>query len=215
MPRPRARACLQDGLKLDLNRLYRHGFIQRGARSGPVGIRWYSTYWDKEIASGLITANVSGVEEGWLRLQLGNLDEWIPLVAHPRHFGGRQWYFMCPAINRPVSVLWRPPGARTFRSRQAWGRQVAYRSQFSDADNRAHLGKERIKARLIADLDPDEWDLPPKPKWMRGRRLCGANVRECAAGKITANLGAQRKKPRAANTGARAERRGRSTAQLR
>jgi hypothetical protein len=20
---------------------------------------------------------------------------------------------------------------------------------------------------LIADLDPDEWDLPPKPKWMR------------------------------------------------
>ena len=25
----------------------------------------------------------------------------------------------------------------------------------------------RIKARLIADLDPDEWDLPPKPKWMR------------------------------------------------
>jgi hypothetical protein len=23
------------------------------------------------------------------------------------------------------------------------------------------------KRRLIADLDPDEWDLPPKPKWMR------------------------------------------------
>ena len=70
-------------------------------------------------------------------------------------------------MNRPVSVLWRPPGARTFRSRQAWGRQVAYRSQFSDPDNRAHPGKARIKARLIADLDPDEWDLPPKPKWMR------------------------------------------------
>ena len=33
--------------------------------------------------------------------------------------------------------------------------------------NRAHLGKARIKARLIADLDPDQWDLPPKPKWMR------------------------------------------------
>ena len=24
-----------------------------------------------------------------------------------------------------------------------------------------------LKSRLIADLDPDEWDLPPKPKWMR------------------------------------------------
>ena len=167
MPRPRARACLQDGLKLDLNRLARNGFIRPGARSGPIGIRWYSTYWDKEIASGLITANMSGTQEGWLRLQLGDFDEWIILVARPRHFGGRQWYFMCPAMNRPVSVLWRPPGARTFRSRKAWGRQVAYRSQFSDQDNRAHLGKERIKARLIADLDPDQWDLPPKPKWMR------------------------------------------------
>ena len=30
-------------------------------------------------------------------------------------------------------------------------------------DNRAHLGKARIKARLIANLDPDEWDVPPKP----------------------------------------------------
>ena len=35
--------------------------------------------------------------------------------------------------------------------------------------NRAHIGKAKIKSRLIADLDPDEWDLPPKPKWMRWR----------------------------------------------
>jgi hypothetical protein len=34
---------------------------------------------------------------------------------------------------------------------------------------RAHRGKARIKARLIGDCDPDEWDLPPKPKWMRWR----------------------------------------------
>ncbi len=151
MRRPRERVCLQDGLKLNLNRLARNGFIRRGARSGPTGIRWISTYWDEEIASGVITANMSGDHEGWLRLQ-GDFDEWVTLVARQRHFGGRQWYFMCPAMNRPVSVLWRPPGARRFRSRQAWGRQVAYRSQFSDPDNRAHLGKERIKARLIADL---------------------------------------------------------------
>jgi hypothetical protein len=36
-------------------------------------------------------------------------------------------------------------------------------------DNRAHIGQAKIKSRLIADLDPDEWDLPPKPKWMRWR----------------------------------------------
>jgi len=111
---------------------------------------------------------MSGPREGWLQLQ-GDFDERIVLIAYPRRFGGRQWYFMCPVLNRPVSVVWRPPGARRFRSRQAWGRQVAYHSQFSDWTNRAHLGQARIKARLIADLDPDEWDLPPKPKWMRSR----------------------------------------------
>jgi hypothetical protein len=167
MPRARERVCLQDGLKLDLNGLARRGFIRRGAKSGPKAIRWTSTYWDQELASGFISADMTGEHEGWLRLQLGNLDQWITLIAHPRHFGGRQWYFMCPVLNRPVSVLWKPPGARRFRGRQAWGRQVAYASQFSDRINRAHLGKSRIKGRLIADLDPDEWDLPPKPKWMR------------------------------------------------
>jgi hypothetical protein len=45
----------------------------------------------------------------------------------------------------------------------------ACRSQFLDADNRAHAGKAKIKSRLIGECDPDEWDLPPKPKWMRWR----------------------------------------------
>jgi hypothetical protein len=33
--------------------------------------------------------------------------------------------------------------------------------------SRAHAGKARIKNRLIAGADPEKWDLPPKPKWMR------------------------------------------------
>jgi hypothetical protein len=54
--------------------------------------------------------------------------------------------------------------------RNSWGsRRVAYASQFLDPDNRAHRGKAKIKARLIGDNDPDEWDVPPKPKWMRRR----------------------------------------------
>ena len=52
---------------------------------------------------------------------------------------------------------------------QRWTRQVAYASQFADPDNRAHIGKAKIRSRLIANLDPYEWDLPPKPKWMRWR----------------------------------------------
>jgi hypothetical protein len=76
---------------------------------------------------------------------------------------------MCPARNRPASVLWKPNGATRFCSRQTWGRQVAYQCQFNDSTNRAHAGKARINSRLcsIAGFDPEDWDFPPKPKWMR------------------------------------------------
>jgi len=166
MPRSRVRVCLQDGLKLDLNRLVRKQFIKPGANIGVRGITWTHSYWG-EVAAGMISADMSGQAEGWLRIQLGSLDQRIILVSRRRHFGGRQWYFVCPVRNRLASVLWRPAGATRFCSRQTWGRRVAYHSQFIDATNRAHAGKERIKARLIANLDPDEWDFPPKPKWMR------------------------------------------------
>jgi hypothetical protein len=66
-------------------------------------------------------------------------------------------------------VLWSPPGAKEFCSRQAWGRKVAYRSQFLSVYDRGHAGKAKIKARLIGDLNPEDWELPPKPKWMRWR----------------------------------------------
>jgi hypothetical protein len=166
MARLRQRVCLQDGLKLDLNRLARKGFVRHGANIGVRGITWTHSYWG-DVATGMISADMSGNNEGWFRIQLGSLDQWITLVSRPRHFGGRQWYFICPVRHRLVSVLWKPNGATRFCSRQTWGRQVAYQSQFNEATSRAHSGKARIKSRLIADLDPDEWDLPPKPKWMR------------------------------------------------
>ena len=77
--------------------------------------------------------------------------------------------FPLPGNDPCASVLWKPPGASRFCSRQAWGRRVAYATQFLDADNRAHRGKAKIKQRLIGKCDPDEWELPPKPKWMRWR----------------------------------------------
>jgi len=168
MPRSRERVCLQDGLKLDLNRLARQGFVRRGANIGGRGIKWTHSYWG-EIATGTISADMSGPHEGWFRIQLGSLDQRIILVPRARHFGGQQWYFMCPVRNRPVSVLWKPSGATRFCSRQTWGRQVAYQSQFNDVTNRAHAGQARIKARLcsIGGLDPEDWDFPPKPKGMR------------------------------------------------
>src|SRR5262249_44910207 len=135
------------------------------------GIAWSRE--GEEIASGLITADTTGENGpyGWFRIQIGSIDQCIHMVAYPRFFGGRQWFFLCPRTDRRASVLWLPPGARSFASRQGWGRWVAYNSQFLDRDNRAHQGKVRINAKLcrIGGFDPDDWDFPPRPKWMRWR----------------------------------------------
>ncbi len=167
MPRPRQRACLQSGLRLNLNRLIRGGIVEPGAYSERE-VSWTNSYAGK-IASGFITADMSRPDEGWFRIQIGQLDQRIDLVSQPRHFGGRQWYFICPSMNRRVSVLWKPPGTHEVACRQRWGRQVAYASQFLGRDDRAQRGKEKINSRLcsIGGFDPNEWDLPPKPKHMR------------------------------------------------
>jgi hypothetical protein len=103
----------------------------------------------------------------WFRIAVGRFAQQITLVSRPRHYSGRQWFFVCPVTGGLATVLWKPPGASRFCSRQAWGRRVAYRSQFQNAADRAYFSKARIKARLIGDLNPEDWELPPKPKWMR------------------------------------------------
>src|SRR3974390_2973991 len=159
MPRPRNRVCLQDGLKLDLNQLARQGFIKFGATIGARRISW-SNPRQGQVARGVISADMTDSMNAWFRIAIGGFVQQITLVSRPRHLGGRQYLFVCPATGGLATVLWMPPGADRFLSRQAWGRQVAYRSQFQGASDRAYLGKERIMARLIGDLDPQDWDLP-------------------------------------------------------
>ena len=168
MPRPRHRACLEDGLKLDLNHLARRGFVEFGANIGVRGITW--THSSRgQVARGIISAEMSDPHHAWLRIQIGESVQRITLVSRSRKFGGRQWFFVCPATGGLATVLWKPPGAARFCSRQAWGRQVAYASQFLGRDSRAHHGQSKINSRLcsIGRFDPEDWNFPPKPKWMR------------------------------------------------
>ena len=168
MPRHRNRACLQEGLRLDLNRLRRGRFVCPGTRTGPNHIRWSYTYTDEEIASGLLSASMETERDGWLRIQIGQLDQWIPLRRQPRRFGSGQWYFECPKTYRLCSTVWMPPGARSFASRQAWGRQVAYASQFQTWYDRALTQGQALRSKLGgADWAGYNGDDPPKPKWMR------------------------------------------------
>ncbi len=159
MPRDRQRVTLESGPKLDLAKL-----IRRGAGKPDTNIRCTLTYASGETVTADIKLREYG---GRLELSFGGRQQAFSLVSSPRHFGGLQWYAVCPRTRRRVRVLFRPLGATFFGSRHAWGRSAAYASQFLDPMGRAWRTKAKVKARLLGDADPDEWDLPPKPKGMR------------------------------------------------
>jgi hypothetical protein len=108
MARRRERVRLEDGLKLDLNRLVRQNLIRVGAAWGST-IQWSLRYSGEVTASGRVSADMTGDRRGWLRIELGVLDQRIELISVPRHFGGRQWFFVCPFTGRRACVLWNPP----------------------------------------------------------------------------------------------------------
>ena len=102
MARRRQRVRLQDGLRLDLNSLVRQELVHPGSKRNGT-IRWAYCNSNNEIASGRITADTTDERRGWLRLELGELDQRIELVALARHYGGRQWYLPLSA-DRAASV---------------------------------------------------------------------------------------------------------------
>ena len=169
MARSRQRVRLEDGLKLNINKLIGRGGVQPGSKTRAI-VGCPQAYGGQSL-SGVLTAELSYPVRGWMRLELGSEDHWLELVTEARHFGGRQWYFLCPRTGRRVSVLWKPPGAQSFACRQAWGRQVAYGSQFQSPYHRASSAVQDIQRRLRKEpytpLVGDE--LPPRPKGMHRR----------------------------------------------
>jgi hypothetical protein len=159
MPRDRQRLTLESGPKVDLAKL-----IPSGAGKPGSHIQCVLTYGSGETITAILKLSDYG---GLLELSQQGGQQSFSLVSHPRHFGGLQWYVVCPRAGRRARVLYRPLGASVFASRYAWGRRAAFASQFLDPIGRAWRTKAKVKARLLGNEDPDEWDLPPKPKGMR------------------------------------------------
>jgi hypothetical protein len=158
MPRDRQRLTLESGPKLDLAKLIPIGAAKPGSH-----IQCVLTYGSGETITATLKLSDYG---GLLELSSQGHHQSFSLVSEPRHFGGRQWYVVCSKTGRRVRVLYRPLGATYFASRHAWGRRAAYASQFLDPIGRAWRTKAKVKAALLGDADPDEWDVPPKPKGM-------------------------------------------------
>jgi hypothetical protein len=168
MARPRKRACLEEGLKLDLNQLIRDGTVKPGAATSRT-IVWQGARSGEVVGVAVITADLTDLAFARVRILMRGLDQTIELIAQPRPFGGHQFYFSCPVWGLPASVLWKPPGAAKFCSREAWGKEVAYRTQLVGREGRARIGSDRIRSRLASDDKDSNWHSPPpqKPKWMR------------------------------------------------
>jgi hypothetical protein len=167
------RVCVESAIRLNVDTLLGQCGIRRG---GSVKGTYVFDFYDQELSIDF-ECHVGNPRASWLRLRYQiceywtgephDIDELIYLVATRPRFGGLRWWFVCPRTHRRVLMLYLPLGARRFASRRAY--RLVYASQRGTAVDRAHRGQAKIKARLIGDRDPDEWDLPPKPKWMRWR----------------------------------------------
>lgn len=158
---------LEDGLKLDLNKLVREGFLPRDSQPLTVSTTWNSSHRGV-LASALITILKEGEDRGSVKIVVPDkIEQRLDLIAEPRHFGGRQWYFRCPLTGTRCLVVWLPPGANRFCCRQAWGKQVAYSTQFEAPFDRPISARGKSQKSMIGELNLSEWELPPKPRSMR------------------------------------------------
>src|SRR6187200_3083620 len=103
MGRTRTRVALESGPRLNLAKLIPSGQGKSG---------FYRTALWRFGDGTDVQVSVSLWEEGGtLRLAFDDRRQTISLVPHPRHFGGVQWYAICPVKRRWARVLYRPPGA--------------------------------------------------------------------------------------------------------
>ena len=153
---------LDNGICFDVNVM-----VRAGLRTGTCKIQVNT----QEVAADLLVDDRNWW--GRLRLQHPDFDQTIGLTAVTRHFGGRQWYWVCPMTDNRCSVLYRPHGCKVFASQKYWrGRRMAYRSQFLAPHNRARLGIKRIEARLGGKDDDDTFYKPKWQRWGTFNRYC-------------------------------------------
>jgi hypothetical protein len=94
----------------------------------------------------------------------------VTLATTPCPFGGRRWWWICPATGQRVRKLYLPNGGTRFLSRGPGAYRLAYASQRHGWINRVHARSRRLYRRLGADyggLANGFW--PEKPKGMRWR----------------------------------------------
>lgn len=146
--RPATRPQLDGGLKLDLYRLKRQGWlVPDGSTSGT--LTWRNVRTGEEI-SAIGFAITADAESGSARLTYTTTlhsgeriasDYTIDLVSTPQPFGGRRWWFLCPVTSAKAAMLYMPAGQTRFASQAAL--RGSYRTQrISPRDRTMELAQD-------------------------------------------------------------------------
>lgn len=79
-------------------------------------------------------------------------------------YGGRRWYFICPATKKRVTALYLPEGSRDFLSREGWS--FAYRTQREPKWKHKFSAAERAH-RILRGNGNWRHYVPPRPPSMK------------------------------------------------
>lgn len=169
------RPVVEDGLKLDMCRLIRGGNIIPGKWvSG--SLIWSNVDTDERSASIGYEANMVDPEFAWIRLHYKRDDKpedyKVRLTTTRPNYGGRRWWFVCPARGIRTAKLYLANGGNWFASRQAYG--MAYRSQNECIEDRMATRAHSLRRKLGGPAGFDE-PFPEKPKgmhWKTYNRIC-------------------------------------------
>lgn len=168
--RPATRPQLDSGLKLDLYRLKRQGWLVPGASTSG-SLTWTNKRTGAQLAA-IGFAITAGEETATARLTYTTAlhdggrvasDYSIALVSTPQPFGGRRWWFLCPVTGSRAAVLHMPAGRTRFASQAAI--RGSYRTQrISPRDRTMELAQD---IRMGMGASGNLFDaFPPKPPRM-------------------------------------------------
>lgn len=166
------RPHIEAALCLNLRRMFECGALRAGCETSG-GWRW--TCDGKETASIGYRATLAA-DAGTLTLTYtdGTGDErddvtcTVPLVTLPRHYGGRIWYFVCPATGRRARKLYKWPRIDGFCHREAVRPKPTYACQRVGGGERINAQRWALR-RKLGDNFTTLFDEPWKPKRMRWR----------------------------------------------
>lgn len=147
-------------LRLDVNKLYRGGWLEPGRACS---WQWTWSYGDKSSIS--IVALADGLRLSF-RVREGGGEEWqdvmqeVAIDRTPCNYGGTRPWFLCPRCGRRVSVLY---GAKAFYCRAC--HCIAYQSQSETYEDRCFRRANNLRQRMGGE--PGCQSHIPKPKWVR------------------------------------------------